>query len=69
MPRRYDREDAKRRILSVCVKLFIERGYEKTTTAEILEKADVTNGTFYNIFSTKERRADRADKLCIRTSV
>ena len=53
MPRRYDREDAKRRILSVCVKLFIERGYEKTTTAEILEKADVTNGTFYNIFSTK----------------
>ena len=40
MPRRYDREDAKRRILSVCVKLFIERGYEKTTTAEILEKAD-----------------------------
>ena len=53
MARRYDREDAKRRILSVCVKLFIERGYEKTTTAEILEKADVTNGTFYNIFSTK----------------
>lgn len=53
MPRRYDREDAKRRILSVSVKLFIERGYEKTTTAEILEKADVTNGTFYNIFSTK----------------
>ena len=53
MPRRYDREEAKRRILSVCVKLFIERGYEKTTTAEILEKADVTNGTFYNIFSTK----------------
>ena len=47
MARRYDREDAKRRILSVCVKLFIERGYE------ILEKADVTNGTFYNIFSTK----------------
>ena len=43
MPRRYDREEAKRRILSVCVKLFIERGYEKTTTAEILEKADVTN--------------------------
>ena len=42
MARRYDREDAKRRILSVCVKLFIERGYEKTTTAEILEKADVT---------------------------
>lgn len=53
MARRYDREDAKKRILSVCVKLFIEKGYERTTTAEILEKADVTNGTFYNIFSTK----------------
>lgn len=52
--RRYDKEDAKRRILSVCVRLFIEKGYSRTTNAEILRLADVTNGTFYNIFHSKD---------------
>lgn len=54
MPRRYDKEGSKRRILSVCVKLFIEKGFKKTTNAEILELADVTSSTFYNIFKTKD---------------
>ena len=54
MSRRYDKEDAKRRILSVCVRLFIEKGYSRTTNAEILRLADVTNGTFYNIFKSKD---------------
>ena len=52
--RRYDKENAKRRILSVCVRLFIEKGYSRTTNAEILRLADVTNGTFYNIFHSKD---------------
>ena len=30
---------AKRRILTVCVKLFLEKGYKKTTVAEIVRKA------------------------------
>lgn len=54
MPRRYDKEGSKRRILSVCVKLFIEQGFKKTTNTEILELADVTSSTFYNIFKTKD---------------
>lgn len=54
MPRRYDKEGSKRRILSVCVKLFIEKGYKRTTNAEILSLADVTSSTFYNIFSSKD---------------
>ena len=54
MSRRYDKEDARRRILSVCVRLFIEKGYSRTTNAEILRLADVTNGTFYNIFKSKD---------------
>lgn len=54
MSRRYDKEGSKRRILSVCVKLFIEKGFKKTTNAEILELADVTSSTFYNIFKTKD---------------
>ena len=28
---------AKRRILTVCVKLFLEKGYKKTTVAEIVQ--------------------------------
>lgn len=54
MARRYDSEDSRRRILSACVKLFIEKGYHETTIAEIIKAADVTNGTFYNIFRTKD---------------
>ena len=30
---------AKKRILTVCVKLFLEQGYKKTTMAEIIEKS------------------------------
>lgn len=54
MARRYDKEGSKRRILSVCVKLFIEQGFKRSTNAEILELADVTSSTFYNIFKSKD---------------
>ena len=45
---------AKRRILAVCVKLFLEQGYKKTTVAEIVQKADVSNSSFQNIFRAKD---------------
>ena len=32
-------EPTKKRILQVCVKLFLEQGYKKTTMAEIIEKS------------------------------
>lgn len=54
MARRYDSENAKRRILSACVKLFIEQGYNETKMSEILALADVSAGTFQNIFRTKD---------------
>ena len=53
MPRKYDSKESKRRILSACVRLFIQKGYHSTTLAEILKEADVTNSTFQNIFHTK----------------
>ena len=52
--RRYDSADARRRILSVCVRLFIEKGYRESKMAEILQQADVTSSTFHNIFRTKD---------------
>ena len=45
---------AKKRILTVCVKLFLEKGYRRSTLAEIIEKADVSYSTFQNIFRAKD---------------
>lgn len=45
---------AKKRILTVCVKLFLEKGYKRTTLAEIIEKADASYSTFQNIFRAKD---------------
>lgn len=44
----------KRRILAVCVKLFLERGYRRTTLAEIIKRADVSSSSFQNIFGAKD---------------
>ena len=45
---------AKKRILTVCVKLFLEQDYKKTTVAEIVQKANVSNSSFQNIFRAKD---------------
>ncbi len=54
MPRKYNKQESKRRILSSCVKLFIEKGYHKTTLAEILSQSHTTSSTFQNIFRSKD---------------
>ena len=54
MPRRYDSEDAKRRILSSCVRLFLLKGYRETTLADVMAEADVSSSSFRNIFGTKD---------------
>ena len=45
---------AKKRILTVCVRLFLEKGYKRSTLAEIIEKAEVSYSTFQNIFRAKD---------------
>lgn len=44
---------SRKRILSACVKLFIEKGYINTTMAEIISEAEVSNSTFQNLFHSK----------------
>lgn len=51
---RNDIKDPKKRILSVCVQMFIEKGYKQTTMLDILKESDVSAGTFQNIFHTKD---------------
>ena len=45
---------SKKRILTVCVQLFLEQGYKKTTVSEIVHKAEVSNSSFQNIFRAKD---------------
>src|SRR2546421_13120887 len=51
------RERKKRRtretIVAVATKLFVEQGYEATTTAQIAEAAEVSSSTFFKYFPTK----------------
>ncbi len=46
--------ETKERILSVCVRLFLEQGYHQTTVGQILKEAGVSASTFQNIFRSKD---------------
>jgi len=41
-------------ILSVSGKLFLEKGYEKTTTQEIVNETGLSKGTIFHHFKSKE---------------
>lgn len=47
-------ENTRRRILDASVNLFMEQGYEKTTTRQILNEVGILNGSLYNIYKSKE---------------
>lgn len=54
MVTRKEIKDPKQRILTVCVQMFIEKGFKNTTMLDIIRSADVSSGTFQNIFRTKD---------------
>ena len=51
---RKDGIKTKQKILTVCVRLFLEQGYRDTSIAQITEVAGITRGSFQNIFPTKD---------------
>ena len=51
---RKDGLETKRKILTVCVRLFLEQGYKETSITQIAENAGVTRGSFQNLFRTKD---------------
>lgn len=51
---RKDGLETKRKILAVCVRLFLEQGYKETSITQITENAGVTRGSFQNLFRTKD---------------
>ena len=53
MAHRKDSADTRQRILSTCVRLFIEKGYTNTKMTDILNTAQVSNSSFQNLFHTE----------------
>lgn len=51
---RQEVKDPKKRILTACVRMFIERGFKQSTMMDIIKEADVSAGTFQNAFRTKD---------------
>lgn len=47
--------ETKKRILTACVKLFLEEGYKNTTVSRIIEEAEVARGSYLNLFPTKDK--------------
>jgi len=52
--RALNKERTKERILEAALRLFREKGLDKTTTKEISRKAGIAEGTLFNYFKTKE---------------
>ena len=46
--------DKKTAIMEAVLKLFTERGFHGTSTAQISKEAGVATGTLFNYFPTKE---------------
>jgi AcrR family transcriptional regulator len=50
--------DTRRRVLDAALQCFLEEGYERTTIARILERGDVSNGSLFHHFASKEAIAE-----------
>ncbi len=47
-------KELKQSIQDASLELFLAKGYEKTTTRQILQKVGILNGSLYNIYRSKE---------------
>lgn len=45
--------DRKRQVILTAQRLFVEKGFATTSVQDILDEANISKGTFYNYFSTK----------------
>ena len=52
---RRDSSETKRKILTVCVRLFLEQGYKNTSVSQIVGEAGVARGSYLNLFPAKDK--------------
>ena len=55
MDLRRDSSETRRKILTVCVRLFLEQGYKNTSVSQIVDEAGVARGSYLNLFPTKDK--------------
>lgn len=53
-----DGEERRQELLDASLRLFCEKGYDKTSLNDILERVGVTKGAFYYYFESKEEALD-----------
>ena len=51
---RSDGLQTEKRILQACIRLFLENGYRRTTMLQIFKEAQVSSGSFQNLFRSKD---------------
>ena len=51
---RKDGAKTRKKILSVCVRLFLQQGYKETTVTQIVREAGITRGSYQNQFPTQD---------------
>lgn len=49
-----DKENIRKRLKELCEECWITQGYKKTSIKSLCEKAEVSVGTFYTLYPTKE---------------
>jgi len=45
--------ERKRKVANIALNLFIEKGFQQTSIQEIINSANISKGTFYNYFTSK----------------
>jgi AcrR family transcriptional regulator len=54
MPRKYNSAETMERVITVSMKLFNEKGFDKTTMQDIIDASEISKGAIFNKFDTKE---------------
>ncbi len=66
---RRDSSETKRKILTVCVRLFLEQGYKNTTVSQIVDEAGVARGSYFESVSYQGQNFAGVDRNDVRRTV
>ena len=47
--------ETRKKILTACVRLFLEQGYKNTSVSQIVDEAGVARGSYLNLFPAKDK--------------
>lgn len=62
-------EERRKEILETAERLFLKKGYTKTTVNDILKEIGIAKGTFYHYFKSKEEVMDEIIMRIIKEDV